>query len=181
MPSQPSEPSTHADLTSRSEYETRRIGERLGGLCRPGDLILLEGQLGAGKTALAQGIGRGLGVTTAINSPTFTLIKEYAGRLPFYHIDLYRLDDPDEVADLGLEEYLERGGVCVVEWADRADALWPASWLRIRLLAAGPHERHLYVQGLGARGEALRRDVLSLAPRSVARPAHEEKHVEKAV
>ena len=177
MLSRPSELSTHADLVSRSEHDTRRIGERLGDLCRPGDLILLEGQLGAGKTALAQGIGRGLGVTATINSPTFTLVKEYAGRLPFYHVDLYRLDGPDEVADLGLDEYLERGGVCVVEWADRAGALWPASWLRMRLETAGPHERHLYVQGRGVRGEALRRELLSLASRSVARPTHEQEAV----
>ena len=153
-----SDPSTTQgclELVSRGERETQRIGARLGALCQPGDLLLLEGDLGAGKTALAQGIGRGLGVTGTINSPTFTLVKEYAGRLPLYHFDLYRLDDPDQVLDLGIDDYLDAGGVCVVEWAERAAALWPPHWLRVRLRVVGPHERGLRLDGAGERGQAL--------------------------
>ncbi len=161
------------DLISRGERDTRRLGAQLGALCQAGDLILLVGVLGAGKTALAQGIGRGLGITTTINSPTFTLIKVYAGRLPMYHCDLYRLDDPAAVAALGLEEYLEGDGVCVVEWADRADSLWPPSWLRIHLVTTGPRERSIYLQACGPRGQALRQALLRVASPPASRPAHD--------
>jgi tRNA threonylcarbamoyladenosine biosynthesis protein TsaE len=148
-------PSDGAELVSRNQRATRLIGERLGQLGQPGDLILLEGDLGAGKTALTQGIAQGLGITAVVNSPTFTLVKEYAGRLPLYHIDLYRLDDVLQVEELGIEEYLESGGVCVVEWAERAAVIWPSSWLRIRLIVTGPHERLLRIAGAGERGAQL--------------------------
>ncbi|HEY7984699.1 MAG TPA: tRNA (adenosine(37)-N6)-threonylcarbamoyltransferase complex ATPase subunit type 1 TsaE [Ktedonobacterales bacterium] len=143
------------ELVSPSRRETLRLGERLGRATEPGDLILLRGDLGAGKTTLTQGIARGLGVSGAVNSPTFTLIKEYAGRLPLYHIDLYRLDDLAQVEELGIEDYLERGGVSVVEWADRGEPLWPPSWLGIALRADGPYRRRLTLGYAGARGRAL--------------------------
>jgi tRNA threonylcarbamoyladenosine biosynthesis protein TsaE len=140
---------------SHSRQATLRLGERLGRAALPGDLILLRGDLGAGKTTFAQGIARGLGVTGAVNSPTFTLIKEYAGRLSLYHVDLYRLDALEEIEALGIEDYLELGGVCVVEWADRADPLWPADRLRVDLRAEGERTRRLIVTSAGARGLAL--------------------------
>jgi tRNA threonylcarbamoyladenosine biosynthesis protein TsaE len=143
------------EIVSHSRLATLRLGERLGRACAPGDLILLRGDLGAGKTTLTQGIARGLGISGAVNSPTFTLIKEYSGRLPLFHVDLYRLDDLAEVETLGIEDYLERGGVCVVEWADRGDPLWPADWLRINLRADGARSRRLVVTYAGARGHAL--------------------------
>lgn len=161
--SQPAALCAGGALVSHSDRETHRIGERLGALCQAGDVVLLEGALGAGKTALTQGIGRGLGVAVVINSPTFTLVKEYAGRLPLYHFDLYRLDDEDEVLDLGVDEYLEGDGVCVVEWADRAPGVWPPSHLRIRLVVTGSHERRLELEGCGERGAALGRALLSAA------------------
>jgi tRNA threonylcarbamoyladenosine biosynthesis protein TsaE len=164
-----SAPSARAELFSASEGETRRLGERLGSLCAPGDLILLEGGLGAGKTALAQGIGRGLGVAGAINSPTFTLVKEYRGHIPLYHFDLYRLDDPEQALDLGIDDYLEGEGVCVVEWAERAAALWPDDHLRIGFVIAGPTERQLHVEGHGPRASALCR---ALARASASRDEH---------
>jgi tRNA threonylcarbamoyladenosine biosynthesis protein TsaE len=143
------------EIVSHSRQATLRLGARLGRAALPGDLILLRGDLGAGKTTLTQGIARGLGVTSAVNSPTFTLIKEYAGRLPLYHVDLYRLDALAEIEALGIEDYLERGGVCVVEWADRAAPLWPADWLRIDLGAESERTRRLIVAGAGTRGLAL--------------------------
>lgn len=151
--------SARAQLFSASESDTRHLGERLGSLCAPGDLILLEGSLGAGKTALAQGIGRGLGVAAPVNSPTFTLVKEYRGRIPLYHFDLYRLDDAEQAFELGIEEYLEGDGVCVVEWAERAAALWPSDHLRIHLVIAGPSERQLLLEGHGPRGSTLCREL----------------------
>ena len=150
-------------LHSESAADTHRLGALLGALLRPGDVVLLDGPLGAGKTALTQGIGAGLGVRGAINSPTFTLLKEYEGRLPLYHFDLYRIEDPEELFELGFEEYFGGAsgeGVCVVEWADRGVAadgatLWPANWLRISIATDGATQRTLICSAEGARGEAL--------------------------
>lgn len=146
------------ELRSGSADETRLLGEALGALLAPGDLVLLEGDLGAGKTALTQGIGRGLGVAGTINSPTFTLLKEYEGRLPLYHFDLYRIEDPDELLTLGFEDYFTDDGVCVVEWAERgerADEAWPTSWLRIHLDKLSSDERLLRCTASGGRGAVL--------------------------
>ncbi len=156
------------DLQSASPDETRRLGEVLGGLLQAGDVVLLHGALGAGKTALTQGIGRGLGVVGAVNSPTFTILKEHAGRLPLYHFDLYRLDDPAEVETLGFEQYFEGEGVCVVEWAERGEAPdgsapWPESYLRILLLATGAASRLLRCSAHDVRGRALLEDFAAVS------------------
>lgn len=98
---------------------TRDLGRRLAGALRPGDVIYLDGPLGAGKTTFVQGLARGLGVSEAVASPTFTLINEYAGRLPVFHWDLYRLPAPADVRELGWDDYLAREGVILVEWAER--------------------------------------------------------------
>src|SRR3954451_4316317 len=108
-------------LVSESVERTRALGRALGELARAGDVVLLEGELGAGKTAFTQGIGSGLCVSATIYSPTFTILKEYEGRLPLYHFDLYRLDEPDELYELGFEDYFRGEGVCVVEWAERGE------------------------------------------------------------
>lgn len=153
-----------AHLRSASVEQTRRLGMALGRLLEPGDVVLLEGELGAGKTALTQGIGVGLGIQSVINSPTFTILKEYTGRLPLYHFDLYRIESPEEVYALGFEDYFTGDGVCVVEWAERGepedttDAPWPSAYLRIRLRAddaAGAEGRLIDVTSAGPRGAAL--------------------------
>jgi tRNA threonylcarbamoyladenosine biosynthesis protein TsaE len=157
----PSSLPPHATLELRSESaeRTRALGALLGERLAPGDVVLLSGDLGAGKTVFAQGIGAGLGVRGPINSPTFTLLKEYAGRLPLYHFDLYRIEDPDELFSLGFDAYFEAAGVAVVEWAERGEAAdgapWPGDWLRVRLVAAGPTARRLLVDAAGPRGRAL--------------------------
>ncbi|MBE3582119.1 MAG: tRNA (adenosine(37)-N6)-threonylcarbamoyltransferase complex ATPase subunit type 1 TsaE [Thermoanaerobacteraceae bacterium] len=122
----------------KDSTSTRKLGRALGRLVLPGDVIILAGELGAGKTTLAQGLAEGLGVEGWITSPTFTLIQEYRGRCPLYHLDLYRLEDPEEIWDLGLEEYLKGSGVTVVEWGDRLGAFVPER-LEIHL-AVGPGE-----------------------------------------
>jgi tRNA threonylcarbamoyladenosine biosynthesis protein TsaE len=148
-------------LRSVSVLDTRRLGERLGQLVRAGDVALLYGDLGAGKTAFTQGIGRGLGVAQTINSPTFTLLKEYTGRLPLFHFDLYRIEDADELETLGFEQYFAGEGVCVVEWADRAEGPtagaepWPADTLRVAFRRGGATERELVCVAGGPRSEAL--------------------------
>ena len=120
-------------LVTHSARETQALAARLAQRLEPGDVLWLSGDLGAGKTTFTQGLGRGLGVAAPINSPTFVLIREYAGRLPLYHIDLYRLGDAREVAALGLSDYLAGDGVCVLEWAERMDARGELPGLHIRI------------------------------------------------
>ena len=128
------------DFVSHSPEQTHRLGVRLGALLRAGDLVCLVGELGTGKTCLAQGIGRGLGVVGPITSPTYTLIAEY--RLlppspPLYHIDVYRLGNPvDEALGLGLDEYVTSDGICLIEWADRIQPALPSGrlWVTLRHL-----------------------------------------------
>jgi tRNA threonylcarbamoyladenosine biosynthesis protein TsaE len=166
------------ELISQSALDTQRIGKALGELLHGGELILLDGQLGAGKTTFTQGLAKGMNISTVVNSPTFTLLKEYRreqsvgvggeerGRgglgpthgtglgpthgtgpasdtLALYHFDLYRLDEPEEMIDLGFEEYFYGMGVCVVEWADKASDFWPPERLYIRLTALDEVERGL--------------------------------------
>jgi tRNA threonylcarbamoyladenosine biosynthesis protein TsaE len=139
------------DVVSHSLAQTQRLGARLGELLRGGELLLLDGDLGTGKTSMTQGIAEGLGVRQVVSSPTFTLLKEYEGRLPLYHFDLYRLDDAAEMFDLGFEEYFESNGVCVVEWANKAEHLWPSEHLRIRLKMVSETKRGMVLSGQGVR------------------------------
>lgn len=118
----------------------------------PNDVIALTGRLGAGKTTLIQGIAEGLEVKDYVTSPTFIIINEYQGRLPFYHVDLYRLDGARDMAELGIEEYFTRGGVCVIEWAEKLDGLLPRTAERIELNVVSENEREICVSsGLAAR------------------------------
>lgn len=113
------------EYISNSAQETEALGERLAARLRPGDVIAYTGDLGAGKTAFTRGLARGLGVADRVTSPTFTIVNEYeGGRLPLFHFDMYRLGSSDELFDIGWEDYLNRGGVCAVEWSENiADAL----------------------------------------------------------
>lgn len=118
----------------QSPDETHLMGNLLGELSQPGDVICLYGDLGAGKTALSKGIAIGLGINEHVTSPTYTLINEYDGRLALYHLDLYRLCDPEEALELGLEEYFYGNGVTVMEWPSRIDDMLPDQRLDIELL-----------------------------------------------
>ena len=118
--------------TSNPE-ETQEIGRIIGRQARPGDVYLLVGPLGAGKTCLTQGIAEGLGVTGYVRSPTFVLMTRYQGNLTLHHVDLYRVEDPWEAWDLGLEEQIMGDGVCVIEWADRAEEIFPEKCLWLEL------------------------------------------------
>lgn len=136
---------------TRTAGETRRLGERIGKMLRAGDVVLLSGELGAGKTVLAQGIGRGLGVGDPIKSSSFVIMNEYEGReLRLYHADLYRLEDPEQVAELALDE-LASAGVLVVEWPERAEAELPPEHLRVSLAYGGANERAIAIEAHGAR------------------------------
>jgi tRNA threonylcarbamoyladenosine biosynthesis protein TsaE len=116
-----------------SPEETRSFGRAIGSLLGPGQFVALIGERGAGQTCLAQGILAGLGVTARVISPSFNLIREYEGRLRVFHIDVYRLESPSDMFDLGYEEYFFGNGVCVVEWADQIEELLPPEYLEIRI------------------------------------------------
>jgi len=140
--------------TTRSPEETAAFGERLGALLRASDVVLLSGELGAGKTCLTQGIARGLGVADTVCSPTFVLVGDYRGRERLYHADLYRLDDPAEVEVLDLARSTE-DGVLVVEWPERAWRCLPRQYLLITLGHAGATDRTLELAAVGPRGLQL--------------------------
>jgi tRNA threonylcarbamoyladenosine biosynthesis protein TsaE len=142
---------TELKLISRSPEQTQRLGTRLGELAQVGDVLLLTGNLGSGKTCLTQGIAWGLGVKEYAFSPSFVIIREYHGRLTLYHIDFYRLDRFEEIADLGLDEYPYGEGVCVVEWADKGMAVLPDEHLLIHLSYMSDTERAISIEPKGLR------------------------------
>lgn len=118
----------------KNEAETVGFGIELGQTAKPGTVIALTGDLGAGKTTLTKSIAKGLGIDDVITSPTFTIVKEYySGRLPLYHFDVYRIGDVDEMYELGYEDYFFGEGVCVVEWADLIEDIMPEETLRINI------------------------------------------------
>ncbi|MDZ4684858.1 MAG: tRNA (adenosine(37)-N6)-threonylcarbamoyltransferase complex ATPase subunit type 1 TsaE [Planctomycetaceae bacterium] len=138
------------------EDATERFGRALAELLEPGDVLALVGDLGAGKTRLVRAIARGLGVAESIvTSPTFTLIHEYAGRLPIRHCDAYRLKRPGEFADLGLDDLFAEDGVALVEWADRVMDDLPADRLEIHIAATGATERAVTLVATGLRASIL--------------------------
>lgn len=121
-------------MLMKNEDDVRRFGRHLGAEAQPGLIIALTGDLGTGKTTLTKAIAEGLGVTETITSPTFNIVKEYeSGRLPLYHFDVYRIADPDEMYELGYEEYFFGEGVCVVEWAELIEDMIPEEAVRIEM------------------------------------------------
>ena len=145
------------ETISHSAQQTQRLGARLGRLLQPGDVLLLEGALGAGKTVFAQGVARGLGIEEPVTSPTFTLIREYEGALPLYHVDLYRLAGEADAAAIGLEDYLYGDGVTLIEWPERAQGIVPAAHLRVAIHApaGAENERAIALIPSGERYEAM--------------------------
>jgi tRNA threonylcarbamoyladenosine biosynthesis protein TsaE len=139
------------DFISHSEAQTRRLGARLAELLEPGDILLLVGDLGSGKTRWAQGVCHGLKVADLVNSPTFTLVNEYQGRLPVFHIDLYRIADSSELSTFGLEDYLYGSGVSLIEWGNRAGDLLPSSYLTVELYFLEETKRRVVLQPQGER------------------------------
>ncbi|EIT84398.1 ATPase with predicted role in cell wall biosynthesis [Fictibacillus macauensis ZFHKF-1] len=146
-------------IHTSSPEETGALAEKLGQLLGAGDVLTLEGDLGAGKTTFSKGLAKGLGVTRVVNSPTFTIIKEYKGRLPFYHMDVYRLEDSDE--DLGFEEYFAGEGVTVVEWAHFIEDHLPAERLQIEIRREDEDARVLHFYPKSERFITLCKELLA--------------------
>ena len=142
------------EIHTAGPQETEKLGELMGKALEPGIVVALIGELGAGKTTLTKGIARGLDVPDLVHSPTFTLIHEHKGRLPVYHFDLYRLDTPEQIEDLGYEDYFNGQGVTIIEWAEKIPSLLPDDHLEIRisgeddartftLMATGPNSERI--------------------------------------
>ena len=135
------------EFITNSPLETERIGERLASALRPGAIVAYEGDLGAGKTAFTRGLARGLGAEDMVTSPTYTIVNEYlSGTMPLFHFDMYRLAGSDDLWDIGWDDYLDRGGVCAVEWSENVrDALEDAITVRIEKL--GEDSRRITIEG----------------------------------
>ncbi len=144
------------EIISDSIQETLNIGKLIARGLNKGDIVCLFGSLGSGKTVLTKGISRALGVDKGqVTSPTFVLIRQYEGRIPIYHFDLYRLNTAEDVLDLGYEEYLFDEGISVIEWADKLGRLLPREFLKIELRVIGERKRKLKISAIGRRYDKL--------------------------
>jgi tRNA threonylcarbamoyladenosine biosynthesis protein TsaE len=141
---------TRRTHVTRSVEETQALGEAIAATLGPGAVVACVGELGAGKTAFLQGLARGLGVASAVTSPTFVLVNVYRGRVPVYHLDAYRTTSVAEVQDLGIEEMLDGEGVTLIEWADRILALLPPRAIVVRIQGLGDEPRQIEVEEPGA-------------------------------
>jgi len=135
-------------FTTSSAAETIDLGRTLALHLRAGDVVAFYGELGAGKTTMIKGVAAGLGVTDMVKSPSFVIATEYAGRLPVYHIDLYRLEEKSDFESIGLETYIDGDGVCLIEWAERAEKILPDKAIRVRMSVEGSGRR---IQIIGLR------------------------------
>ncbi len=138
---------TNLTIDCASETETARFASMLGTLLAPGDCLALEGDLGAGKTTFTKALAGAIGVTRTVNSPTFTIMKQYQGRFPLYHFDVYRLTDEDE--DLGFDEYFSGDGVCIIEWAHLIGSQLPPERLTITITRTGEVSRKIVCEPIG--------------------------------
>lgn len=137
------------EYITHSESETEALGQELAGKLTPGTVVAYRGGLGMGKTAFTRGLARGLGCEGRVTSPTFAIVNEYEAAVPLFHFDLYRLSGPGELFDIGWEDYLDRGGVCAVEWSERAEAALPREtvWVSIRRCAESGDWRRITIEG----------------------------------
>ena len=140
-------------IFTRSADETYGLAKTLGEGAKPGEVYCLIGDLGTGKTVFAQGFAAGVGVTDTVNSPTFTIVQVYEdGRIPFYHFDVYRIGDPEEMFEVGYDEYVSGDGVCLIEWADMIEDILPETYYRVFIekdMNEGPDYRKIVTQKIG--------------------------------
>ncbi|MGP4042603.1 tRNA (adenosine(37)-N6)-threonylcarbamoyltransferase complex ATPase subunit type 1 TsaE [Gracilibacillus sp. D59] len=144
---------------TKTEEETRRLANELALLLSPGQVLTLEGDLGAGKTTFTKGLGAGLGVRRTINSPTFTIVKEYMGEIPLYHMDAYRLEDIQE--DIGFDEYFNGDGITVVEWASFIEEFLPEERLQIQIKRIDEHTRKITFHPIGDHFDSICKELYS--------------------
>jgi len=140
-------------ITTNTEDETIREGEKLGRRLSPGAIVALYGELGAGKTVFTRGLAVGLGVSMSVSSPTFTIVNEYPGDIPLFHFDMYRLEGENELFDIGWDDYLDRGGVCAVEWSENVPGAFTPGAIVVMFENLGGDSRRIEIRGEG--GEEL--------------------------
>ena len=146
-------------IITKSPEETKKIGKEVGKLARPGDLLAFYGELGAGKTCFIQGISQQLEVKDYVTSPSFTIINEYQGKIPIYHFDLFRLNNAEEILELGYEEYFYGEGLAVIEWAEKIEQLLPKEHLKIDIKFKNYHKRIISFIPQGDRFEKLLKEL----------------------
>ena len=132
---------------TESAAQTEALGRELGAKLRPGSVVAFRGGLGMGKTAFTRGLARGLGCTGRVTSPTFTIVNEYRGNIPLFHFDMYRLDSSDALFDIGWEDYLDRGGVCAVEWSENVPEAFDGSEIRVSIEKCSDNARKITIEG----------------------------------
>ena len=135
-------------IITNSEAETIYEGERLGRSLKPGSVVAFYGGLGAGKTAFTRGLASGLGINISVSSPTFTIVNEYPGKIPLFHFDMYRLENENELFDIGWDDYLERGGVCAVEWSEKVPGAFPPDTIKVKIESLDNNKRKLEITPL---------------------------------
>jgi len=138
-------------MITHNRDETIKLGENLAKKLSKGDVVALCGDLGSGKTTFTKGIGKGLGIKdpSHINSPTYVLIKEYKGKIPLYHIDLYRLDNLKDIEDISIEEYIYGDGITVIEWAEKIQSLLPKEHISVKFIVRGEDKREIKIEDIG--------------------------------
>lgn len=133
-------------IITKSEKETQEAGEKLVQTLAPGSVVAMYGDLGAGKTAFVRGMTRGLGIDFPVSSPTFNVVNEYPGKVPLFHFDMYRLGSADELFDIGWDDYLERGGICAVEWSENVEEAFEPGTVKVTITKLGDTEREITVE-----------------------------------
>ena len=133
---------------SKSREQTVELGKKLGGRLKPGDIVLFFGGLGAGKTAFVSGMAKGMGISQNVTSPTFAIVNEYTGDVPLFHFDMYRIDSAEQLYNIGFDDYLDRGGVCAVEWSENAADYFGDDVIRVNIEYKG-EGRRITISGIG--------------------------------
>lgn len=140
-------------ICTDSVIQTEQAGASLAGLVRPGDIIAMYGDLGSGKTAFVRGVAAGMQLDVRVSSPTFTIVNEYDGAVPLFHFDMYRLADSDELFEIGWEDYINRGGVCAVEWSENVEDAFPPETIKVIFTKTGDNSRNIEIVFPDDRGD----------------------------
>ena len=147
------------EFKTNNAKETEELGLRIGQALRGGEILAMTGDLGAGKTTMTKSLASGLDIDEHITSPTFTIVNEYEGRLKLFHFDVYRIADVEEMYDLGFEEYIYSGGVCIIEWSNLIEEILPDDTINIQILYIDDNKRQINITGKGSKFENLKKEL----------------------
>lgn len=147
------------EFKTNNAGETEKLGRLIGEALRGGEIIAMTGDLGAGKTTMTKSLAKGLDIDEHITSPTFTIVNEYEGRLKLFHFDVYRIGDVEEMYDLGFEEYIYSGGVCIIEWSNLIEEILPEDTINIQILYLDDNKRQIKISGKGKKFDNLEKEL----------------------